>query len=175
MHRDPLHGGYYRIHDGRAARDDNKQCYGHAFVLLAASFAEGLDEDDQPITADLARGRIVVRPAPAGTVANALFSLPVVSYETYGALNASGNAAYLQGRNFRLLATAGRQVEESISSQALVIRSIIQGREGKPSSCAAKRAEGGPAQNAASSASGRSHGLSISTARPSAAERPPGP
>jgi hypothetical protein len=40
-------------------------------------------DDAEPITAENARGRIVVRPAPAGSVQNALFALPVVSYETY--------------------------------------------------------------------------------------------
>src|SRR3954454_15085178 len=39
--------------------------------------------DDQAITAGNARGRIVVRPAPAGSVPMYDFLLPVVSWETY--------------------------------------------------------------------------------------------
>jgi hypothetical protein len=39
--------------------------------------------DDQAITSDNAAGRIVVRPAPAGSVPMADFLLPVVSWESY--------------------------------------------------------------------------------------------
>lgn len=39
--------------------------------------------DDQQITAANSRGRIVVRDAPAGSVPNAAFLLPVVSWEVY--------------------------------------------------------------------------------------------
>ena len=39
--------------------------------------------EDQPITAGNARGRIVLRPAPAGSVPTADFFLPVVSWATY--------------------------------------------------------------------------------------------
>ena len=40
-------------------------------------------DDAEPITSANAGGRVVVRPAPAGSVANALFFLPVVSYASY--------------------------------------------------------------------------------------------
>lgn len=38
-HRDPDFGGYFWILDGRTPRDASKQCYGHAFVLLAYASA----------------------------------------------------------------------------------------------------------------------------------------
>ena len=38
-YRDREHGGYYWVLDGRQPKDDNKQCYGHAFVLLAYATA----------------------------------------------------------------------------------------------------------------------------------------
>jgi hypothetical protein len=38
---------------------------------------------DQPIGAANASGRIVVRPAPAGSLPNAVFQLPIISWETY--------------------------------------------------------------------------------------------
>jgi mannose/cellobiose epimerase-like protein (N-acyl-D-glucosamine 2-epimerase family) len=38
-HYDTEHGGYYWVLDGRTPRDDSKQCYGHAFVLLAHASA----------------------------------------------------------------------------------------------------------------------------------------
>lgn len=38
-HHDPEHGGWYWVLDGRKPRDDSKQCYGHAFVLLAYAAA----------------------------------------------------------------------------------------------------------------------------------------
>ena len=37
--RDPVHGGYFWILDRRHPRDDSKQCYGHAFALLAYAVA----------------------------------------------------------------------------------------------------------------------------------------
>ncbi|MBZ6075144.1 AGE family epimerase/isomerase [Microvirga sp. WGZ8] len=39
-HRDPQNGGYVWSLDGERYRDDTKQAYGHAFVLLAASSAK---------------------------------------------------------------------------------------------------------------------------------------
>jgi mannose/cellobiose epimerase-like protein (N-acyl-D-glucosamine 2-epimerase family) len=39
-HRDTRHGGYIWSFDDDGARDDSKQAYGHAFVLLAASSAK---------------------------------------------------------------------------------------------------------------------------------------
>ncbi len=39
-HRDQKHGGYIWSFDDDGARDDSKQAYGHAFVLLAASSAK---------------------------------------------------------------------------------------------------------------------------------------
>lgn len=39
-HRDQRHGGYVWSLDDNAAKDDSKQAYGHAFVLLAASSAK---------------------------------------------------------------------------------------------------------------------------------------
>lgn len=39
-HRDPKHGGYFWSLDNNGAKDDTKQGYGHAFVLLAASGAK---------------------------------------------------------------------------------------------------------------------------------------
>ncbi|QFU17192.1 AGE family epimerase/isomerase [Microvirga thermotolerans] len=41
-HRDPVHGGYAWSLDGEGFRDDTKQAYGHAFVLLAASSAKAV-------------------------------------------------------------------------------------------------------------------------------------
>jgi mannose/cellobiose epimerase-like protein (N-acyl-D-glucosamine 2-epimerase family) len=38
--RDTTHGGYYWSRDEEGPRDDSKQAYGHAFVLLAASSAK---------------------------------------------------------------------------------------------------------------------------------------
>lgn len=38
-HWDERHGGYFWILAGQAPRDDSKQCYGHAFVLLALACA----------------------------------------------------------------------------------------------------------------------------------------
>lgn len=38
-HRDPEHGGYFWVLDGRKPSDDTKHCYGHAFVLLAYASA----------------------------------------------------------------------------------------------------------------------------------------
>lgn len=38
-HLDPEYGGYYWVLDGRTPKDDSKQCYGHAFVLLAYAAA----------------------------------------------------------------------------------------------------------------------------------------
>lgn len=38
-HRDPDYLGYFWILDGHIPRDDSKQCYGHAFVLLAHASA----------------------------------------------------------------------------------------------------------------------------------------
>lgn len=39
VHRDPEEGGYFWILDRRRPKDDSKQCYGHAFVLLAHATA----------------------------------------------------------------------------------------------------------------------------------------
>ncbi len=39
-HRDQKHGGYMWSLDDNGPRDDSKQAYGHAFVLLAASSAK---------------------------------------------------------------------------------------------------------------------------------------
>jgi mannose/cellobiose epimerase-like protein (N-acyl-D-glucosamine 2-epimerase family) len=39
-HRDPRHGGYVWALDNDGPKDDSKQAYGHAFVLLAASSAK---------------------------------------------------------------------------------------------------------------------------------------
>jgi hypothetical protein len=39
--------------------------------------------DDEPITDANARGRIVVRPAPAGSVPQSVFTLPLVTWSTY--------------------------------------------------------------------------------------------
>ncbi len=39
VHHDADHGGWYWVLDGRQPRDDSKQCYGHAFVLLAYAAA----------------------------------------------------------------------------------------------------------------------------------------
>jgi sulfoquinovose isomerase len=41
-HRDPEHGGYVWSLDDDGPRDDTKQAYGHAFVLLAASSAKAI-------------------------------------------------------------------------------------------------------------------------------------
>ncbi len=38
-HHDAEFGGYHWVLDGRTPRDDTKQCYGHAFVLLAYAAA----------------------------------------------------------------------------------------------------------------------------------------
>ncbi|HET8930963.1 MAG TPA: hypothetical protein VFN21_09925, partial [Acidimicrobiales bacterium] len=39
--------------------------------------------EDQPITAELAQGRIVVRPAPPGEVPQSVFTLPLVTWSTF--------------------------------------------------------------------------------------------
>ena len=39
VHRDTQHGGYFWTLDGHKPNDDSKQCYGHAFVLLAYAAA----------------------------------------------------------------------------------------------------------------------------------------
>jgi mannose/cellobiose epimerase-like protein (N-acyl-D-glucosamine 2-epimerase family) len=43
VHRDAQFGGYYWVLDGRQPKDDSKQCYGHAFVLLAYATAAKAD------------------------------------------------------------------------------------------------------------------------------------
>lgn len=58
-----------------------------------------------------------------------LTSIFVIALLAYYYFWVSGKAAYLEGRNFRLLATAGRQIDESIDSQVQVIRSIVQDNE----------------------------------------------
>ena len=39
VHRDPEHGGYFWVMNGREVADATKHCYGHAFVLLAYAAA----------------------------------------------------------------------------------------------------------------------------------------
>lgn len=39
VHRDPEHGGYFWVMNGREPADTTKHCYGHAFVLLAYASA----------------------------------------------------------------------------------------------------------------------------------------
>ncbi len=39
VHRDPDHGGYFWVMNGREPADTTKHCYGHAFVLLAYASA----------------------------------------------------------------------------------------------------------------------------------------
>ena len=50
--------------------------------------------DDQPITAANAAGKLVVRPAPAGSVSQSVFSLPIVGWSVYDpkhTINPSGS------------------------------------------------------------------------------------
>lgn len=53
-HRDPEFGGYFWSLDGSGPRDDTKQAYGHAFVLLAASSAKLVGHElADPMIADI--------------------------------------------------------------------------------------------------------------------------